>query len=144
MATRDSSTNVVRWLVIGGALLVADKVLGFFAPDNPGGDVTPGTGDDRPATFTPSDAGVLADRIFNDVWGGGLVATPWEKDEDFAATLMVPKVTNDVRMLMNAYGSRGDLFSPQTLAETVADYLDADLRQAVADDYAAKGITIRF
>lgn len=138
------ASDGIRLAVIGGALLLADKVLGFFEDEQPGGDVTPGTGDNRPATLNESEALALADRIYTDFWPGGLIALPFEYDEDIGAALMVCRVTNDVRLLMNAYGERGEILNPQNLTETIARFLDNDIRRAVNNDYAAKGITIRF
>lgn len=131
-------------VLVGAGLLMADKVFGFFAPDEPGGNVTPGTGDDRPATLNEAEARALADRIYSDFWPGGLIALPYENDEDAGAALMVCAVTADVRLVMNAYGDRGTVLSPMNLAETVATYLDNDVRQVVNADYMAKGIAIRF
>ena len=134
----------VRWVALGAAVLLADKVLGFFTPDNPGGNVTPGTGDDRPATMNEAEARALADRIEADVWGTGVVEAWFEDDEDFAATLTECKVTNDVRLLMNVYGNRGTHFVRPNLTETVVEYLDAEFRDAVNENYRRKGINIRF
>lgn len=133
------------WIAAGAAVLIFwNRVSAWFAPAQPGGNVTPGAEDNRPATLTLSAAGALADAIEQAVWGGGLIAQPWERDADFAAALMVPQTTADVRLLMNSYGERGTVLSPLTLSATVSTYLDSDYKSAVNRDYEAKGIQIRW
>lgn len=139
-----SNNEVFRAVAILGALLLGDKVLGLFAPENPGGDVDPAPEDANPATLSQTEADTLADQIEAAVWGTGVVESWTEDDEAFATCLMVPQNTADVRLLMNAYGSRGTHFNQLNLTETVVAYLDQDYRDAVRADYAAKGITIRF
>lgn len=141
MASKD---NTLTGALLIGGLLIADKVVGWFAPENPGGDVPPAPEDPTAATMTQTEADTVADQIEAAVWGTGVVESWTEDDEAFAACLMVPRNTADVRLLMNAYGSRGTHFDKKNLTETVVEYLDDDYRQAVRDDYAAKGITIRF
>jgi hypothetical protein len=131
-------------LGIGLALLafvVVEKVFGLFADEQPGGDVDPAPDDTRPATLTASQALALADRIEVAVYGTGVVVTPYEDDADFCAALLVPRVSADVRLLMNAYGERGTLLNELTLSETVAAYLDPDILAEVRAQYAARGIT---
>jgi len=139
-----SNDTLVRGGLLLGGLLLVNKVFGWFAPDNPGGTVTPGLGDTRPATLDAVSANTLADRIEVAVWGTGAVEAWTEDEEEVASCLMVCRVTNDVRLLMNAYGSRGTHFNKLNLTETVVEYLDNDYRAAVNADYQAKGITINF
>lgn len=144
MGSTDSN-GLVKLVAIGAGVVILDKVVGIFTPDKPGGDVTPGTGDNRPATFDVATARALADRLESDFWPGGLIALPFEYDEDAAATLMQCQVTNDVRLLMNEYGTRGTaIFERYNLTETVVKFLDNNYRDAVNADYQTKGITIRF
>ena len=137
-----SNDTLVRGGLLLGGLLLVNKVFGWFAPDSPGGSVTPALGDTRQATLDTVTANALADRIEVAVWGSGAVEAWTEDEEEFAACLMVCQVTNDVRLLMNAYGNRGTHFDKLNLVETVAAYLDDDYRAAVNADYLAKRITI--
>lgn len=139
-----SNDKLVTYGIIGAALVVAYKFTDLFSDPDPGGDVTPGTGDTRPATFDRATAGALADVIDVAFNGNGPILSPWENDEAAAGALMLCQVTNDVRLLMNAYGTRGQILSPLTLAQAVSSLLDNDYRAAVNADYLAKGITITF
>ena len=142
----------MRDLLIGGAIIyalsVADSIFGHKPPPPPpGGDVdpagggdNPNQGDPRPATLTQAQAGQIADGIKDAVWGGGLIASPWENDEQFGALLMQCQVSNDVNLLMNAYGVYGQVLSPMNLSQTVTEYLDGDVKAVVNADYDAKGI----
>jgi hypothetical protein len=89
-----NTDQLTRLAMIGGGLYVAHEVLGLFTHEDPGGSVTPGGGDTRPATMDAVTARVLADRIAVAFYGDGLVVRPWEYDEDAAAALMVPLVTD--------------------------------------------------
>jgi len=138
---KDNTTRIVALLA---GVLIADKVFGLFKKAKPGGDVTPAPGDIRPATLSAVDAAALADVIEQAVWGSAPIPTPTEDDDAFAAALLVCRVTADVQLLMNAYGERGTFLSPLTLVETVAAYLDDDLKTSVNRTFALRGITIRF
>jgi hypothetical protein len=146
MQRDDIGTGMKIAGILAALFLVKDILAAVgLGPDvQPGGVVDPGTGDTRPATLTTQDAEVIADALEVDFYPGGLVTLPWENDADAAAQLVKAQNTNDVRLLMNAWGTRGTVLSPMTLAQTVAYYLDADYRQAVNGDYQAKDITIRF
>jgi len=138
------SDNLVTYGLLAAGLFVAYKFAGLFGDEEPGGNVTPGQGDNRPATFDLATAGALADVIDVAFNGNGPILSPWENDKSAAGALMLCEVTNDVRLLMNAYGTRGQILSPLTLAQAVASLLDDDYRAAVNADYRAKGITITF
>jgi len=138
------SDNLVTYGLVAAGLFVAYKFADLFGDEDPGGNVTPGQGDNRPATFDLATAGALADVIDVAFNGNSPILSPWENDEAAAGALMLCQVTNDVRLLMNAYGTRGQILSPLTLAQAVASLLDDDYRAAVNADYRAKGITITF
>ena len=134
----------IPWLPIGaalGGLLLWDKL---FGKDLPGGYVPPNPGSSAPATLTIAQANAIADAIEQAVWGGGVVASPWENDALFAEQLMRAQNDADVGLIMNTYGERGTILAPLTLAETVASYLDPDYRAAVNLDYEQKGINLQW
>lgn len=139
----DDATVRTGLLVFGG-LIVANKLSDLFGPDEPGGNTTPGKGDTRPATLSIPDATALADRIYTDLRGDQWLPRPWEYDEDAAVALMVPRVTADVRLVMNEYAKKDNIHTEVNLTSDVVNYLDTDYRAAVNSYYAQNGITIRF
>lgn len=140
MAT--DSNSLFRLAAIGVGVVLIDKVFGLFAPEKPGGDVPPGTGDDRPATINAAEAQALADRLYENLIGDQWIPRPWEYDGDAAATLMQCKVTRDVRLVMNAYATIG--FIGRNLTNDVVSFLDSDYRAEVNANYTTKGIQIQF
>lgn len=131
-------------IIVGGLLMLADKVLGDGKDETPGGDVDPNGGDDRPATLSDVDATTIADGIFVAVWGDGLFESITEDEAAVVALMELAQVTNDVRLIYNAYGLRGTVTSKLTLPETLAAYLERSDLDAINADYQVKGITIRF
>lgn len=136
----------IPWVPIGltlGALLLYDKLFGS-TPYEPGGDVFPAPNPPGAATLTAAQAGIIADAIEEAVWGGGVIASPWEDDAAIAEQLLRAKNDADVRLLLNAYGRRGTILNPMGLAETIASYLDDEYRLQVNASYTARGISIQW
>lgn len=133
-------------LAIGYGVVKIAGVLDDDDRDQPGGEVTPGTGDQRPATITTQDALSYAQQINTALYGNwGPFQRPWEYDADAGRILMQMQVTNDVYLLMNAYGdSGGTVLHHMTLSEVIAELLDANVKAAVNSDYELKGITVRW
>ena len=89
----------------------------------------------------------FADQIEAAIWGTGAVASWWEDDEQIADILKQMQNIDDVRALIDAYGVRtvGLLISDGgNLVESVASYLDNDLKEEVNADYAAKNIPFQW
>ncbi len=140
-------SNNADLLKMGLLVLAVYKISDAFGKDDPddqpGGDAPPAEQTDmRPATINAVQAATIADAIQVDVFGSGMIQTPWENDDDFAIQLMKAQNTNDVRVIMNAYGRRGSALVDYNLPQTVAIFLDDDRKQAVNADYFTKGIEI--
>lgn len=139
----------LRLALAAGAAFVGWKVYRFFYPAAP----DPGSGpagevdalpqpeaDKRPATLTEGEAVAIAAGLwtaFYDSFG---------EDEAAAAMLLGrARVTDDVRLIVNAYGTTSSVFTPdKTLPEAVRRYLSASDIAAVNEDYREKGIHYQF
>lgn len=98
-------------------------------------------------TFSPFQYKVFADTIETAIFGAYAIPTPWEDDETVARILQEMQNNDDVKALIDAYGRRYvGIFIQDggNLVQTVAEYLDNDLIQQVNNNYAKKGIDIRF
>lgn len=139
-----SNTNWGQVAIAGAIVIGIGTLVGAYKKDKPGGDVEPGASDDRPATIDEVDAEVIAEALRFAFWGTGIFQRPWEYDVEAGLDLMLAQVTDDVQLIMNAFGTHGPPLAQLTLAETVAKFLDADVKAEVNADYEAKGITIRW
>jgi hypothetical protein len=85
--------------------------------------------------------GVIADSIFNAIYGDMWLSQWFELDEIMATELMKMNTLDDVKFLVKVYGSRAPLLeADKTLYVAVRDYLDSDYLQMVNNDYVEKGI----
>ena len=147
MARSDPSSYILPvGLLIGGYMLYQKF---FGARPDPGGNVTPGTGDTRPATLDDATAQTAADAIDVAIWGSGIIEQPWEDEGAVITAMKLAQVTNDVRLIENKYGYRGTDTAQLThtapdLAGTIEKYLSDSDKAAINSDYQAKGITIQF
>lgn len=141
---------LLPWVVAGGILW---GVYRFFNPDGPDpGDGPAGPvdpldpndpvhGDRRPATFTSAQAVGLANAFYAAVYGGFI----GEDENAMVRILTLCEVTDDVRLLINAYGSRETLGTMELdLPGAVVAYLEPAQIAAVNSDYAGKSIIYRF
>lgn len=84
-----------------------------------------------------------ADVIEQSVWAGSGL---WEDDEAMEAVLVMLNTDDDFIALSNAYGVRGRgvvLRDYYNLIQTVQEYLDDSNKEAVNQNYAAKGMNTR-
>lgn len=82
-----------------------------------------------------------ADQIQEAVWGAPFAA--WENDEAIRDGLLIAWTLDDVQKLSCEYGVRGAndaMSATYNLAQTVRNFLDADLRQEVNSTYNSRGI----
>lgn len=141
MAKQD---NTFRYLLLGAGLLAFTEVSSWFADEKPGGNVPPGEGDTRPATFTLEKARQVARIVYEAIRGSQWLPRPWEYDQEAANALMQAKVTADVLLLMNAYAEHDAIHTEVDLTADLARWLDTEYRAQVNANYASKGIDIRF
>lgn len=143
MADRDSS-----WVLPVGLLGLAAYFVNRWlnpAPPDPsdgqGGHVDAAEEDDRPATFTESEARAYASQLVDAFRGF---------TEDEAAVIRIltrAQVTADVRLLVNGFGVQDLLTgysSEYDLAQAVGAFVEPEEVAAINDNYRAKGIDFQF
>lgn len=136
--------NGPLYLLAGGVALAVYAWLNPAPPDpesGPAGDVDAARDDNRPATFTRSEAMGIASAIAAALYG---------MTEDEAAVvrnLQKCKVTADVKLVVNAYRERAlalAWFVVRDLQQAVTLYLAPSDIDAINTDYRAKGIKYTF
>jgi len=145
MASERASEWVIPVGVVALGYYVVSQLFGSDAPPDPshggGGHVDAGDEDARPATFSESQAVTYADAIFQ------ALRFFTEDEGAVVRTMLRAEVDADVRLLINAYGSRALNFgylNRLTLPEAITAYLSASDIAAINDGYRAKGINFQF
>lgn len=147
--------NVALVAAIGLGLYKAYDVF-FAGGDVQGGDdVDPRLPDGTviptidPPTMTREAARILANRVYAAIYGdGGMWTTPVEEDgEAVIAAMLPPRTDGDVLLIAEEYGLRdGPWWAPTdyTLEGVIRAYLEPTEVARINNDYAARGINIRF
>jgi len=141
-----SSLLVLGVLAFGAYKLLSDNDNQGGGPRLPDGTPVPELDD---PTMTREAAKVLANRVYAAIYGdGGFFSTPVEEDEEAViAALLPPRTDGDVMLVAEEYGTRsGPFWAPTswTLEGVLRAYLTPVEIARINNDYAARGINIRF
>lgn len=151
MQKRSGISDAGSVLVLGALAFGAYKL--FFEGGDQGGGPrlpsdTPVPTVDAP-TMTREAARVLANRVYAGIYGdGGFWSTPVVEDEEAViAAMLPPRTDGDVLLVIEEYGLRdGPWWAPTdyTLEGVIRAYLEPAEVARINNDYAARGINIRF
>ena len=143
MAAPKNSGAIGVGLLGLAAVLIYNKLFpGPPDPRNgPAGIVDPAKDDARPATFTTAQAAGLANAFYAAIYAGFFN----EDEEVMRHILLQCQVTNDVKLLINAYGTRSTVATMALdLPGAVAAYMPVDMILGVNLKYAQRAINYRF
>ena len=113
-----------------------------------------GTSDESAAGYNVSNLSfdkftytAFADQIEAAIWGTSGIASWWEDDQQIGDILKQMNTLDDVRALIAAYGVRtvGTILEDGgNLVESIASYLDEDIKDQVNNNYLSKGINFQW
>lgn len=100
-------------------------------------------------TLTRTYAGIMADRIFNAIYGSGGFwgGSVWEDEPTVLATLLEVMNDADAVLLVDQYGIRGGMWTltgDLDLMGAVRTYLDASDINTVNEAYRARGMQFQW
>jgi len=151
MASKNKGIKPGRALLIGGGALGAIWLISKIVSDVKQSGTSEDDVDDRidpgKRTWDIAMYSVFSDTIQAAIWGTGFLPQPFEDDDVIGSTLMKMRTLTDVYQLIDTWGVRGRgvlLVDAYNLPEAIEEFLDADTKQEVNEDYRRKKINFQW
>jgi hypothetical protein len=103
--------------------------------------------DEKKLTYPKNDYKIWADTLEAFIWGTSIMGVFSEDDEGIGEILILMHNDNDIAQLIKDYGIRTTgilLKEGGNLVESIATYLDQDVKEVVNIEYEARGIKFRW